>query len=75
MNSKPEPVEKIIINVMQHFGYRYQYQVAKYFEVTAQTLSGWIKANAIPPNTWLNIIKKLPGMKNSKKIMAKKQYM
>ncbi|MDP7474487.1 MAG: Wzz/FepE/Etk N-terminal domain-containing protein [Candidatus Marinimicrobia bacterium] len=34
---------------MQRFQYRHQYQVAKFFNVTAQTLSGWIKSNSIPP--------------------------
>ena len=44
-----ESAEEIILKVMQHFGFRHQYQVAEYFSVTAQTLSGWIKSNTIPP--------------------------
>ncbi len=47
--NQQKPVEEIILEVMQHFQYRYQYQVAKFFNVTAQTLSGWIKSNSIPP--------------------------
>ena len=34
---------------MRHFGYRKNYQVAEYFDVTPQTLSGWIKSGIIPP--------------------------
>jgi len=48
-NKKQESVEEIILKVMQRFQYRHQYQVAKFFNVTAQTLSGWIKSNSIPP--------------------------
>tara|TARA_Y200000002_G_scaffold380659_1_gene392682 strand:+ start:473 stop:1627 length:1155 start_codon:yes stop_codon:yes gene_type:complete len=33
---------------MKHFGFRRNYQVAKYFNVTPQTLSGWIKSGEIP---------------------------
>ena len=42
------PAEKIVIEVMRHFGFRRNYQVAEYFEVTPQTLSGWIKSGEIP---------------------------
>ena len=42
-------VEQIILDVMQHCGYRRNYQVAEYFDVTPQTLSGWIKSGVIPP--------------------------
>ena len=48
-NKKQESVAEIILKVMQRFQYRHQYQVAKFFNVTAQTLSGWIKSNSIPP--------------------------
>lgn len=41
-------VEEIVIDIMRHFGYRRNYQVAQYFEVTPQTLSGWIKNGEIP---------------------------
>ena len=49
MKNKKQTAEKIVIEVMRHFGYRRNYQVAEYFEVTPQTLSGWIKAGEIPP--------------------------
>jgi len=45
-NSK---AEKVVIEVMRHYGFRRNYQVAEYFEVTPQTLSGWIKSGKIPP--------------------------
>ena len=48
-NQQQESVEEIILKVMQRFQYRHQYQVAEFFNVTAQTLSGWIKSNSIPP--------------------------
>jgi uncharacterized protein involved in exopolysaccharide biosynthesis len=40
--------ETLIAKVMNHFGFKHQYQVAEYFGVTAQTLSGWVKAGAVP---------------------------
>ena len=42
-------VEEIVLEVMRYFGYRHNYQVAKFFNVTPQTLSGWIKSGEIPP--------------------------
>jgi uncharacterized protein involved in exopolysaccharide biosynthesis len=48
--SKKEPLAKeVVIEVMRHFGLQRNYQVAKYFNVTPQTLSGWIKSGEIPP--------------------------
>ena len=41
--------EKVVLDIMRHFGFRRNYQVAEYFDVTPQTLSGWIKAGEIPP--------------------------
>ena len=41
--------EKVGLDIMRHFGFRRNYQVAEYFDVTPQTLSGWIKAGEIPP--------------------------
>ena len=35
---------------MQHFGFRRNYQVMEYFNVTPQTLSGWIKSGCDIPN-------------------------
>ena len=40
--------ETLIAKVMNHFGYKHQYQVAEYFGVTAQTLSGWVKSGTVP---------------------------
>ena len=45
---KPKTAEEVVIEVMRHFGFRRNYQVAKYFDVTPQTLSGWIKTGDIP---------------------------
>ena len=44
-----QTAEQIILDVMRHCGYRIKYQVAEYFDVTPQTLSGWIKTGVIPP--------------------------
>ena len=49
MVNKGQTAEKVVLEVMRHFGYRRNYQVAKYFDVTPQTLSGWIKTGEIPP--------------------------
>ena len=34
---------------MKEKGYRHQYEVAKYFKISAQTLSGWVNQKKIPP--------------------------
>ena len=49
MDDNNPSAEQVIIEVMRHFGFRRNYQVAEYFEVTPQTLSGWIKSGEIPP--------------------------
>ena len=41
--------KEVVIEVMRHFGYRRNYQVAEFFNVTPQTLSGWLKVGEIPP--------------------------
>jgi len=43
-----EKAETIIAKVMNEFQFRHQYEVAEYFGVTAQTLSGWVKTGIIP---------------------------
>ena len=70
-NQQQESVEEIILKVMQRFQYRHQYQVAEFFNVTAQTLSGWIKSNAIPPKHLIkykqeieSVINEVPANKN-----------
>ena len=49
MDDKKPIAEKVVLDIMSHFGFRRNYQVAEYFDVTPQTLSGWIKAGEIPP--------------------------
>ncbi len=46
-SDKPN-AEEVVLDVMRHFGFRRNYQVAEYFNVTPQTLSGWIKSGEIP---------------------------
>ena len=41
-------VRQIIDKIIKKYGYRHHYEVAEFFGVTAQTLSGWLKNNAIP---------------------------
>ena len=43
-----ENADTIIAKVMRKFGLRHQYEVAEYFGVTAQTLSGWVKSGVVP---------------------------
>ena len=45
---KNNNADALIAKVMQQFAFQHQYQVAKYFGVTAQTLSGWVKAGIVP---------------------------
>ena len=47
-NNKTQNAEEVVLDIMKHFGFRRNYQVAKYFNVTPQTLSGWIKSGEIP---------------------------
>jgi len=44
---------------MQHHGFRRNYEVADYFGVTPQTLSGWVKTNAIPPKHYMKYEKEI----------------
>ena len=48
MSNTKQTAEQVVIEVMRHFGFRRNYQVAEYFDVTPQTLSGWIKTGEIP---------------------------
>ena len=48
ISDKKMTAEEVVIEVMRHHGFRRNYQVAKYFNVTPQTLSGWIKNGNIP---------------------------
>ena len=49
MTKNTHTAEEVVMDVMRHFGFRRNYQVAEYFDVTPQTLSGWIKSGEIPP--------------------------
>ena len=40
--------DSLIAKVMKKFSFKHQYQVAEYFGVTAQTLSGWVKTGLVP---------------------------
>ncbi|MBT3936682.1 MAG: hypothetical protein HOF45_03475, partial [Candidatus Marinimicrobia bacterium] len=40
--------DELIAKVMKQFGFRHQYEVAEYFGITAQTLSGWVKSGIVP---------------------------
>ena len=51
--------EKVVLDIMRHFGFRRNYQVAEYFDVTPQTLSGWIKAGEIPPKHMMKYTKEI----------------
>ena len=42
-------IDDIINKIMKEKGYRHQYEVAKYFKISAQTLSGWVNQKKIPP--------------------------
>ena len=56
---------------MHHFGFRRNYQVAEYFDVTPQTLSGWIKTGEIPPK---HLMKYSSEILNAKEINEIDEY-
>ena len=56
MDARELSAEKVVLDIMSHFGFRRNYQVAEYFEVTPQTLSGWIKSGEIPPKHMMKYI-------------------
>ena len=53
MTNQSHSAEEVVMEVMRHFGFRRNYQVAEYFDITPQTLSGWIKTNTIPPKHYM----------------------
>ena len=59
MDKNKRTAEEIILDVMQHHGFRRNYEVADYFGVTPQTLSGWVKTNAIPPKHYMKYEKEI----------------
>ena len=48
-----QDIDQIIKDIMTANGFRHHYQVAEYFSVSAQTLSGWINKRKIPPKHYL----------------------
>ena len=66
MKSETPNAEKVIIEIMRHFGFRRNYQVAKYFEVTPQTLSGWIKSGEIPAKHLIKYTAEILGPQQEK---------
>ncbi|MFQ6678516.1 MAG: GNVR domain-containing protein [Fidelibacterota bacterium] len=71
--NKQETVKDIMFKVMQHFGYRHQYEVAKYFNVTAQTLSGWIKTNTIPTKHLVKYTQEIAEPDNDQRVNIEKE--
>ena len=59
-------VRQIIDEVMKKHGFRHHYQVAEYFGITAQTLSGWFKNNSIPHKHLLTIQNDLSSQNDGK---------
>ena len=59
MNKDKLTAEEIILDVMRHHGFRRNYEVAQYFGVTPQTLSGWVKADSIPPKHFMKYEKEI----------------
>ena len=70
MLSEELTAEQIVINVMKHFGFRRNYQVAEYFNVTPQTLSGWIKSGEIPPKHLMKYNTEILGSDKKEKIFT-----
>ena len=60
--------EQIILDIMRHFSFRRNYQVAEYFDVTPQTLSGWIKAGEIPPKHMMKYTKEILNVSAKKSL-------
>ena len=58
----------VVLEVMHHFSFRRNYQVAEYFEVTPQTLSGWIKTGEIPPKHLMKYTAEVLGNQEKEKI-------
>ena len=64
MKPNSPSIEKIVLDVMRHQGFRRNYEVAEYFGVTPQTLSGWIKTNTIPPKHYMKYEQEIIGSTN-----------
>jgi len=61
-------VREIIDDIMKKYGFRHHYEVADYFGVTAQTLSGWFKNETIPHKHLLTIQNDLGQSQKHKEI-------
>ena len=61
-------VREIIDDIMKKYGFRHHYEVADYFGVTAQTLSGWFKNKTIPHKHLLTIQNDLGQSQKHKEI-------
>jgi capsule polysaccharide export protein KpsE/RkpR len=70
MTNQSHSAEEVVMEVMHHFGFRRNYQVAEYFEVTPQTLSGWIKTGEIPPKHLMKYTAEVLGNKNQDKVAS-----
>lgn len=68
MTNQTHTAEEVVMEVMRHFGFRRNYQVAEYFDVTPQTLSGWIKTGEIPPKHLMKYSSEILNAKEINKI-------
>ena len=75
MDNEKISAENIILEVMRHFGFRRNYQVAKYFDVTPQTLSGWIKNGEIPPKHLIKFKEEILTKKNKNIETVNNEYL
>ena len=73
MDEKKPIAEKVVLDIMSHFGFRRNYQVAEYFDVTPQTLSGWIKAGEIPPKHMMKYTSEVLNTRTEKSKTAVKK--
>ena len=68
MTNQSHSAEEVVMEVMRHFGFRRNYQVAEYFDVTPQTLSGWIKTGEIPPKHLMKYASEILNAKEINKV-------
>jgi len=73
MDANRPIAENVILDIMRHFGFRRNYQVAEYFKVTPQTLSGWIKAGEIPPKHMMKYTEEVLNIQAEKSPYFSKQ--
>lgn len=66
IKDKPS-AEQVVLEIMRHFGFRRNYQVAEYFDVMPQTLSGWIKSGEIPPKHMIKYTTEVLGQQDQEK--------